>query len=498
MKRAVYLAHRWLGIAICLFMAAWFVSGVVMLYIGYPKLSERERWQASPGLSSHALGVNLAAVLDTAKPGQNPQSIRLVTVAGQPRFILTYPAHTWVAVDAKSGRLVLPTTSEEAVQSARAFQGTDGDYLGQVNEDAWSHSRALDGNRPLSKVLMHDAEQTVLYVSGSTGEVVRDATGTERFWNWIGAWLHWLYPFRGGFFDPQAANIIIYSSLLGTVLAGTGLVVGVWRWRFKGRYKSGAKTPYRNGLMRWHHQLGLVFGLAAFTWVLSGLFSMNPWNLFNAPGTGVNLKAYAGGELEARHFPLPAADALTRFKETGFTPCELQWHLIDGKGYYLAFNNAGESRLLFAEKGSRPFARFDTVPLQAAAKQMFPSSQKVLAQTLTDYDFYYYPRAPHTMTGHIEKRLPLLRLKFDDAHSTWLHIDPYTGIPAKLDAYQRTSRWLFALLHSWDWLPLLNSRPLWDILLVTFSIGGAGISVSGIVLAARRLRVKRTTRHQSR
>ena len=28
----------------------------------------------------------------------------------------------------------------------------------------------------------------------------------------------------------------------------------------------------------------LVGGLLAFTWVLSGLFSMNPWKLFDAPG----------------------------------------------------------------------------------------------------------------------------------------------------------------------------------------------------------------------
>ena len=41
-KRYLYLWHRWLGIALCLFMALWFVSGVVMLYVGYPKLTPAE------------------------------------------------------------------------------------------------------------------------------------------------------------------------------------------------------------------------------------------------------------------------------------------------------------------------------------------------------------------------------------------------------------------------------------------------------------------------
>lgn len=38
-KRWTYLVHRWLGIGGCLLMLLWFVSGMVMLFIGYPKLT---------------------------------------------------------------------------------------------------------------------------------------------------------------------------------------------------------------------------------------------------------------------------------------------------------------------------------------------------------------------------------------------------------------------------------------------------------------------------
>ena len=40
MKRWLFLVHRWLGIGICLLFAMWFVSGMVMMYVGYPKLTE--------------------------------------------------------------------------------------------------------------------------------------------------------------------------------------------------------------------------------------------------------------------------------------------------------------------------------------------------------------------------------------------------------------------------------------------------------------------------
>ncbi len=38
-KRWLYLIHRWAGVVLCLFFAMWFVSGVVMMYVGYPKLT---------------------------------------------------------------------------------------------------------------------------------------------------------------------------------------------------------------------------------------------------------------------------------------------------------------------------------------------------------------------------------------------------------------------------------------------------------------------------
>jgi len=39
----LYWTHRWLGIGGCLLFVMWFVSGVVMMYVGYPTLTEGER-----------------------------------------------------------------------------------------------------------------------------------------------------------------------------------------------------------------------------------------------------------------------------------------------------------------------------------------------------------------------------------------------------------------------------------------------------------------------
>ena len=38
----LYLTHRWIGIVTCLLCAVWFISGLVMVYVPYPGLSDRD------------------------------------------------------------------------------------------------------------------------------------------------------------------------------------------------------------------------------------------------------------------------------------------------------------------------------------------------------------------------------------------------------------------------------------------------------------------------
>ena len=75
-----------------------------------------------------------------------------------------------------------------------------------------------------------------------------------------------------------------------------------------------------------------------------------------------------------------------------------------------------------------------------------------------------------------------------------MHIDLHTG--AVLG--RSTSRWLFSLLHSWDWLPLLNQRPLWDLVLIVLSAAGTLLSVTGIVIGWRSLGLKLRAVHHLR
>ncbi len=265
----------------------------------------------------------------------------------------------------------------------------------------------------------------------------------------------------------------------------TGLVVGIWRWRFKGRYRSGRRTPYADRAARWHHVAGMMGGVLAFTWVLSGLFSMNPWKVFDAPGPKPDRAAYAGGPLDPAQAPDPS-QLLRALGAGGTAVREITWHRSAGEHIAQA-HGAGVSRL-FSQPQALPLDSLPQAAWRQAAERLLPGARIVEAERLDRYDVYYYAREPHTMTGHRERPLPVWRLHFDDANETTVVIDPRTGLIQHIsDSHRRLDRWLFAFLHSFDLPAFLALRPAWDVWMVGFSIAGALLAGTAVVTGTRRL-----------
>lgn len=491
LKRHLYLWHRWLGIGLCLFMALWLVSGMVMLYVGYPKLTPAEHLARLPALPASGCCVEPGALLAASE--RPALGLRLTSVGGQPRYLLAYADGSSQAFDARSGQLLSAVDAEQALASARQFgAGAPAQYRGLVMADPWSRSRALDADRPLHRVQLADAAQSLLYISSRTGEVVRDASARERAWNWLGAWLHWLYAARD---LPWWAELIIYLSLAATLMALLGQVVGLLRWRFARPYRSGSCSPYA-GAARWHHLAGLLFGAVLIAWIFSGLLSMRPWQLFDSQST-LSAADYRGGPLTAEQLTLPLDESLARLRQAGLNAHELEWRMLGGRAYLSAVDAAGNSRVLAMQATAEAQLLLPSATLLAAARAMQPGA-RIEAELLQAYDDYYYARAEQSMYGHYPRRLPVLRLRFDDAAATWLYLDPHSGaLLAQLDSRARASRWLFNLLHSWDWQPLLERPRLREALIILFSLGGLVISLSGILLGWRRLsRLRRAAQRQ--
>ncbi|MEI2414550.1 PepSY domain-containing protein [Orrella sp. JC864] len=492
-RRLTYLVHRWSGVAGCVLMLLWFVSGVTMLFVGYPKLTPGERLAGLPALDAQAC----CPVPDGVRAALAQGQAVLTSIGGQPHFVVREGAAPAAYPAQDAARPGAAGPAQALAEAASRMPGAALRYGGMVQQDRWTHARGLDAHRPLHKVYWdgsgpHGPGRGTLYISSATGQLVLDAPLSQQRWNYVGAWLHWLYFLGKGADGPLWSWTVIALSALGTLAAASGMVVGLWRWRFRGRYKSGARTPYRQAWMRWHHWAGLLFGALVCTWIFSGLMSMNPLSVF-APGPGAarpDPAAYRGGGQPAPAGPLAEPRSVLRaLQSQGFAAVELQWRRLDGRAYVLAYDAQARSRLVLPERAGLAVARqFQPQDVLAAAQRAYGRAP-VRSAVIARHDAYYYERHPEAMNGALVRGLPALRLDFDDAGRTRAYIDLRTGeLALSLSRAQRAGRWLFNFLHSWDLPAMLRAGPLRDLVLILLSLGGIAVSASAVVIGWRRLR----------
>jgi uncharacterized iron-regulated membrane protein len=489
-KRMVYLVHRWTGVAACVLMALWFVSGVVMLFVGYPKLTPLERLHHLPALRAQDCCVPVEQTLRQAGESAAVQEILLTSIAGKPHYRLRLDDGRYLSIDARTGESAGLVDQQRAVLAASAFiPGVQSSYMGTVQEDRWTHSGALNSHRPLHRVQMNDAAQTLLYVSSTTGQVVMDAPRAERFWNYAGAWLHWLYMFRNRPVDPVWSWIVIVLSGVGVVGAVTGTLAGLWRWRFSRPYKSGSRSPYRAGYLRWHHLLGLTFAAITCTWIFSGLMSMNPLAIFDAKSRP-NLAAYRGGLPGAGHLAMDVPSALSMLERQAFQAVEIEWRVLGGTPFMLARDRDNSTRLITREASSYIVLKQWPESVLVAAGRRAIDAPVESARWHFEYDRHYFHRDQVSMYGSAERRLPVLRIEFDNSDNTWLYLDSHTGgIELSSSRAQRAGRWLFNFLHSWDLPSMLEADVARKLALILFSLGGLALSMTSIVIAYARLKI---------
>lgn len=394
----------------------------------------------------------------------------------------TQPEPVWRIVDAQGRRHVVsardghrlgPFGVAQAETIARAFSGRPAArWVETIDRDQWTVPQGLDSLRPLHRIAIGDDAGRELYVSSNTGEVVRDTTRGERFWNWLGAVPHWIYftPLRAA--PPFWHDVVVWVSGVCIVSAVTGLLIGVMRVRLRGRYRSGAITPYR-GWMAWHHKAGLVGGVFVLTWIASGWLSMNPNGWFSRTGPHAwRLAQYQAADPSGA-FPWSQVTAPSDAREL-----QLLW--FAGRALMVWRDAAGRTSVIEAATGGP--AVLSSEQIREAAVRLLPGAPLQRLALLQRQDAYWY-------SHHHARVLPVWRLEFSDAAGTWLHIDPRTGQLLDLsDRSSRTRRWLFNAAHSLDFPWLIQNRPAWDLVVWLLSVAGLLVSSSGVVIGWRRLR----------
>ena len=422
--RLMLLMHRYVGIAIGTLILVWCLSGFVMMYVAYPSMQSSDRLQ---GLSELRLTSccdlsNSEFILDTVV-----QSISVEMLDDQPIIHVIDDYGLSQTLDLASGMAMSfsePAILDRIGQIYASNRGWQTPGAGSwIRVDQWTVNGQFNWHRPLRKYSNDSGQEW--YVSSATGEVVQVTRRAQRFWNWLGAVPHWLYPTALRQHPAVWAQIVIWATLIGLFLTFTGILIGVKHYRWRSTSK---RSPYR-GWALWHHLTGLMFGIITLTWLGSGLLSMNPWG------------ALESRDFSAEHYSINSADAsiedMLAVLESVAIP--------EGTVRIKSVNWLGDVNLLVYDRHGS-MTRYSSsghigeIPGdEIAAAAIAVRTDNAMIDYLTDGDTYYY-------SHHEPREFPVYRLRYDDGER--YYISASTGqLVAAFDASRKTYRWLFAALH---------------------------------------------------
>ena len=246
--RSLIFLHRWVGIVLCLVFLLWFPSGIGMMYWTFPGVAAGDRLDHSPKLDPAKIMLSPEEAAGRVGMQANPTGVRLNSFDGRPvyRFSGGGGRGGGEARGGRGGRIVYADTGEEQTEVstemldriASSWAGqplAEGKKVSVEEPDQWTVAGQLRNLRPMYKYTWPDGQQ--VYLNGTTGEVVQYTTFWSRIAAHVSAIPHWVYytPIRKN--QPVWINFMVYSSLIGTISAVLGMIVAVWMYSPRRKYR---------------------------------------------------------------------------------------------------------------------------------------------------------------------------------------------------------------------------------------------------------------------
>jgi len=443
-----------------------------MMYAPYPELSEPARLGALESIDWSRCCVIAREAL--AEP-VSIDRFELEMLAGRPVLRVRIAGSRPQLIDLTDGSTVSHVPESQAYSVAASYLRARGgtsrpSRTDVIDYDQWTVSSQFDADRPLYRFRFEDMPRTELYVSSVTAKVVQVTTARQRFWNWLGAIPHWLYFSRLRREVALWSHVVIYASLAGCLLAAAGLYVGVHQFF---RRPHGRWSGYR-GVKLWHHLPGLIFGVFALTWIVSGFLSMNPWGLLDSSGAEVESHRLRGGDITGADLKA-SLQAISAHAPAGIV--SINSAPLLGRLYLVMKTGRGASQRVGSDGEPAPVTRAQLV---AEARALAPAISLEGPERLSHEDRYYY--------SHPGDRVPLPVYRVVLRDGTRYYLDPLSGdLLEKVDRNAQRYRWLHDALHRMDFAAPLRARPLWDVTVLVLLLGVTAIAVTGAYLGLRRL-----------
>ncbi len=474
MVRLLFLTHRYLGIAMGLVITLWCLSGFVMMYVQYPDLDDQERLA---GLET----LDLSTCCRMPNDFSNIELDRFRMEMLNDRLVLRLlDGRYQYVIDLLSGEYLTSFYDEAhsiATVAAREFKLTGQlELLGIIDQDQWTVYSTYQAHRPLFHFSVDDSLGTEFYISSTTGEVMQMTTSGARFWNWIGAVVHWLYPTILRQNTYVWLQTVIWLTVISLFLTAIGIYVGLRQYKTR---RSSRRSPYR-GWALWHHYGGLIFGLFTLAWLISGLFSVNPWGALEGRDYFTEDQRLRGTTLnfeQTSAFVASLEQRGTVETEIPVPTVRIEGSIIGGELTLIASTKQGERTRLNADS-----LRTETLPdafFSSAGSVLRPQASVQTVGWITDGDAYYF-------SHHDTRHFPVYRIQYEDGER--LYLDSVSGeLAFAVDRDRRWLRWIFHALHRGDFSRLARSRPIWDLFMLPLMLGVTVGAITGTWMGIRRL-----------
>lgn len=473
--------HRTTGTVIALFFLMWFVTGLVLFYHPYPRVTE-EQTNAMKEVLSDSLPPISAFI-----SGNAPDSLQSIEVKGTNSQVvvkLTTPDSTYkYAGDTfhHPKRLKFEDLENIARKWAGSNDIVEVDTLNELAQ--WIMLSRFEKMLPIYRFRFADKDEHEVFIAKRSGMVLQMTDRSQRFWAWCGAIPHkFYYPWLRKNVELWS-TVITIGGVLCLLAAISGLWMGISLLIKTYRKKRKITNPYKKQSYRLHFAVGLISSIFILGWGFSGAMSMQKVPEWVAPGSNRfshhGLKIWEGDTLDISKFHLDYRELKNHYPDLK----QVEWLSMNGHPVYVA--TVGDKKVFIDALDSMEVTLLKLTEGEVRTKvsQVLGDDCSLTVSIQNEYDNYY-------MSRNEQLPLPVYRVEAADEYGSTFYVDMHSDESKYFNNNRRIRKWMFSAPHYLN-IQWFNAHPaVWNICLWVLCICGIIVSGTGVVLGFRFLRRK--------
>ncbi len=475
--------HRFTGMLVSLLFLMWFISGLVLIYVPFPRVGYKMRYEKQENLPQNL--VNIDSIL--AKYEKTASVKRVFQQRGQTLYIV------------KSGKKIdtvtvdnSPVLKPNIQQIAKLWVNAPIEKIDTLHErEQWIMYSSYKSMMPIYKFYFDDSEHHQLYIASKTGRVLQLTSRSQRIGAWFGPIPHMLYfPFLRKH-TRVWINTLTVLGAIAFISVLLGMYVGL-KLYFRKTKKIKFGSPYKkNGWYFWHHIAGLVFGIFLLTWSFSGAMSLQripQWAVKTHHKYGSAQRKVLNKALPMQEYKLDYRQIIAKLPNVK----EIHWSQFAKIPIYEIIS--GDSSMYFDASNEKLInLQIPKNTIDNTIGKIHGDSASYTVELMQKYDNYY-------MLLSNRRPLPVYKVVVADKDNSTYYINPKTGDYRYINNSRRARKWVFSALHYFNIPFFAGKKVLWTIIIWALCLGGIVVSGSGVYLSWKYLKRKfvRTKRKYKR